>query len=105
MRQLGQLQSHYDEIKDMDTEIVAVFREDEKGAEGLKTAREKCRATFPFVMDLGAEHTTAYSHDKFSTYVIAQDGTIKSELSGTKMLRPSADDILAKVKEAVAPSE
>jgi hypothetical protein len=80
---------------------VAVFREEQKGAEGLKMAREKTKATFPFVMDLGAEHTAAYSVGVFSTYVIDQGGTVKAELPGTKMVRPAVEDVLGKVEDLV----
>ena len=68
-------------------------------------AREKTTATFPFVLDLGAEHTAGYSVDGFSTYVIDQEGTVQAELTGTKMLRPSAEDVLEKVKEMVGAAQ
>jgi peroxiredoxin len=64
-------------------------------------ARQKTKAAFPFVMDLGAEHTAGYSVDGFSTYVIDQAGTVKAELTGTKMARPAAEEVLKKVKEVV----
>ena len=97
------MQRQYDKFQELDTEIIAVFREENEGATGLEKARKKTKATFPFVMDLGAEHTVAYSVDGFSTYLVSEDGTVKAELTGTKMIRPSVEDILAKVKEAVAP--
>ena len=83
---------------------MAVFREEQKGAEGLKMARET-KATFPFVMDLGAEHTAAYSVGVFSTYVIDQGGTVKAELPGTKMVRPAVEDVLGKVEELVGAAQ
>lgn len=98
MRQLGQLQKSYDQFQQLDCEIVAVFREEEEGPAGLKKARQTTKAIFPFLMDLGAEHTAAYSQKSFSTYLITQDGQIKAELPGTKMLRPTAEKILAQMR-------
>lgn len=66
-------------------------------------ARESTKAEFPFVMDLGAEQTAAYSVDGFSTYVIGKKGNVEAQLTGTKMVRPSAEDVLGKVRKTVGP--
>ena len=99
------MQNEYQQFQDLNTEIVAVFREEEKGAEGLKLAREKTKAEFPFVMDLGAEQTAGYSATGFSTYVIGKDGQVEAELTGTKMVRPPAEEVLGKVQETVGATQ
>ncbi len=76
---------------------MAVFREEKDGVAGLKMAREKTDATFPFLMDLDAEHTSAYSRKKFATYVIGGDGKVLAELDGSVMLRPTVEQILAQM--------
>ena len=104
MRQLGQLQDSYDDFRDLNTEVVAVFREEQKGAEGLQMARERTEASFPMGLDLGAEQTAEYSPKGFSTYIIGADGTIKAVFPGTKMIRPSAEKILESLQGIAGPS-
>jgi hypothetical protein len=81
----------------LNTEIVAVFREEKDGVEGLKKAREKTKAAYPFVLDMDAEKTGAYSTEGFSTYIITA-GKVDEELNGTKMIRPNAEKILEALK-------
>ncbi len=100
MRQLGQLQKSYQQFRALGCEIVAVFREEKDGAEGLKKARGTTHAEFPFLMDLDAEHTGAYSQNGFATYIVGSDGKILAELDGTIMLRPTVKQILAEMPAA-----
>ena len=67
----------------------------------MKKARDKSKATYPFLMDLGAEHTSAYSAKGFATYIIAKDGTLVADLAGTKMRRPSVETVLEKLDAAI----
>jgi len=99
MRQLVELQKHYGKIQKLDAEIVAVFREEKLGAEGLKRSRNSARAEFTLVNDLGAKATSAYSRNNFTTYVIDKKGVIQAILPGTLTKRTSADEILRELKK------
>ncbi|MEM7316875.1 MAG: redoxin domain-containing protein [Planctomycetota bacterium] len=98
MRQLGQLQKSYAEFNKMDTEIVAVFREEADGVEGLQKSISKTRATYPMLLDLKKQRTAAYSDTGFATYIVDKQGKIAAILPGTKRQRPGPKAILAKLK-------
>jgi peroxiredoxin len=99
MRHLVELQKHYGQIKSLDAEIVAVFREEKLGAEGLKRSRDNARTEFTLVNDLGAKATSAYSQGNFTSYVIDKKGVIQAVLQGTLTKRISSDDILRELKK------
>lgn len=99
MAQLGELQKHYQEFKRRNCEIVVVFREEQDGVAGLKRSQKTTGARFPLLVDLDAKQTGRYSRDEFATYVIDRRGIIRAKLSGTKTVRPTAEDILAKLDE------
>lgn len=101
MRQLGQLHRSYGEFEKLNTEIVAVFREEKDGVEGLRKSRASSKAEFPFGLDTDAEATAAYSHDGFNTYIVDTQGTLRATLKGTKMVRPSAEEILKKLSKTL----
>lgn len=99
MRQLVELQKHYGQIKKLDAEIVAVFREEKLGVDGLKRSRNAAKTEFTLLTDLGAKATSAYSQDNFTTYVIDKKGVIQAILPGTLTKRISADEILRELKK------
>ncbi len=102
MRQLVQLQENYAKFQDLDAEILAVFREEEKGTEGLKLSQERVRASFPFLWDAEAKQTAAYSQQGFDTYLIDKRGIIRDRLKGIKVRRPTAEQILNALQKVSA---
>lgn len=104
MGQLGQLQKKKGEFDKLGVKMVAVFREELDGVEGAKKAT-RASGFSPILLDTPVNKTKAYSQKDFVTYLIGKDGEIKAELSGSKKVRPTAEDVLAKAKELfVAPS-
>ena len=61
MRQLVELQKNYAKFKDLKTEVIAVFREEEEGVEGLKASKKNTKAEYHFLDDPKAKATMAYS--------------------------------------------
>ncbi|RMG33109.1 MAG: hypothetical protein D6725_16345 [Planctomycetota bacterium] len=99
MEQLGQLQRHYRAFKKRNCEVLVVFREEQDGVAGLKRARATAKAEFPLLLDLDAQHTGRYSRGEFAAYIIDRRGIVRSKLSGTKTVRPAAEEILSKIDE------
>lgn len=83
--------------------MVAVFREEKLGAEGLSRVKKTTGVEFPLVLDFEAKKTSRYSPDSFDTYVIDKDGVIQAVLSGSKLKRPGSEAILAEVKKVTRP--
>ena len=84
--------------------MIAVFREENDGPAGAKKASSKTGFS-PILLDTPADKTKAYSQKGFVTYLIGKDGTILSDLSGTKMKRPTAEAIAAEAKKVFATAE
>jgi alkyl hydroperoxide reductase subunit AhpC len=92
------LQKSYAEFKKLDTEIVAIFREEEAGVEGLEKSIKRIDAKFPMLLDLKSKKTKAYSGEGFATYIVDKEGKIAAMLPGTKTKRPGPTAILTKLK-------
>lgn len=88
------------EFTKLNAELVCVFREEKKGAEGLKIAIKKTGYE-TILLDTPAKETLAYSQKDFTTYLIDEKGVIVAEFSGTKTTRPSGAEILEKAKEVL----
>ena len=101
MRQLGQLQKKKAEFDQLGIKMIGVFREERDGLEGTRKAA-KASGFSPILLDSPASKTKAYSQNDFVTYLIGKDGKIKAEFSGTKKVRPTADNILKKARELLA---
>lgn len=99
MRQLVQLQENYEAIRELDAEVIVVFREDQDGAAGLEKSRENASAEFPLLSDLGSETSSAYSGNGFQTYVIDYEGVIRAVLDGTKADRPATAEIMDQLEQ------
>ena len=80
--------------------MLAVFREEEEGKDGLKKSVERSRARFPLLLDTPVSVTQPYSVKGFHTYIVDPAGVVQADLSGTKMQRPTAQKILAALAEA-----
>ena len=98
MRQLVELQKAYKEIQQHDAQVVAVFREEKLGAEGLMRVKKATGVEYPLVLDFEAKHTSRYSQGSFDTYVIDKEGVIRAVLGGTKLKRPGSEAVLAALK-------
>jgi peroxiredoxin len=100
IKQLKQLQANLEEIEKFDAEIIAILR-DEKGALGPTIAIQKSEAKFTILSDYRAEETPRYSPDNdYDSYIIDPNGRIIKVLKGSKLNRPTGDEILAAVEEA-----
>lgn len=99
MKQVVDLQKHYDAIKDSGAELLVIWREEATGSDGLKKIRERTKATMPFALDLEAEKTGAYSSEGFDAYIVDEEGKITAILEGTKPDRAMGDAILEKLKK------
>lgn len=80
---------------------MAVFREEKEGVEGLKKSRASTKATFPFGLDRDSAATAAYSQDAFNTYIVDAKGTLRAALKGTKLVRPTDEEILAELTKVL----
>jgi len=76
MKQLVQLRDAYAKLKQLDTEIIGVFREEKQGREGLTKIRNSTKVKFALVEDLKAEKTGQYS--RFYNYVIDKQGVVQA---------------------------
>ena len=72
MNQLGELGKNKDKFKEAGAEVIAVFREEKQGEDGLKKIKEKTKTTFTLGLDNGKEKTAMYSGGRreFTGYVI-----------------------------------
>ena len=98
MQQLVELQKNYDQLQELNAEVLAVFREEKSGEEGLAKSRDNTKATYPLLMDLNAEQTAAYSQGGFHTYVINPNGEVVKIIEGSLMKRASVEEILDALK-------
>lgn len=95
------MQESYDKFEELDTEVIAVFRE-EKDDGGLKKSLERIKATFPLVSDLDSEKTKAYSDEGFATYLVNKNGKVAAILPGTKKRRPGSKKVLEELRRIAA---
>ena len=94
-----QLQKSYKSFEQLDTEIIAVFREESKGIEGLQMSQERIGAKFPLLLDADAAKTAEYSQQGFNTYVIDRQGIVRGTLKGIKTQRPTTEKVLEEVQK------
>lgn len=108
MRQLVQLQSKADAFKDLNVELIFVFREESEGVRGLKKIEKKVseenRKVFRLAIDPKKKSSGAYSNGRmqFNNYVIDAKGIIKAEIDGTLRDRATADELIKALKELEA---
>lgn len=97
MRQLGELKSKADTFKQQGVEVIAVFREEKKGEEGLAAIKERSGVDFTLCLDLGAEKTRPYSPGKmqFANYVVDASGVIRGVIDGDLKNRAKSAELLS----------
>ena len=101
MRQLGELQKHADEFKQLNAELIFIFREEDQGIEGLEKIRDRHKTEFTLALDPDRKATQRYSSGRmeFDNYVIRKDGTIAGIVDGTLRERATSEQLIRLLKE------
>ena len=101
MKQLVQLQEHADEFKELNAELIFVYREEEEGVDGLKKIKDNVNTTYRLALDFEKKSTGAYSPKKrtFDNYVIDSKGTVRGIVDGTLRDRATAEELTKIFKE------
>jgi len=101
MRQLGELKKSEDKFKELGVEIIAIFREDEKGVEGLEIIKEKAKVGFTLAFDKGKKQTGSYSPGRreFSNYVIGPDGKVAAIIEGDLRNRAKSKQLFEELEK------
>ena len=96
MRQLGELNKNADKFKEMNVEVIAIFRKEAEGIEGLQKVRDKTKVEFTLGLDTPAEKTASYSPGRreFSSYVIDSKGSIQGIIKGSLMKRANSEQLM-----------
>lgn len=107
MRQLGELKRNADKFKAANAEIIAIFREEKDGLDGLKKIKEKTKVSFTLGIDTPAKATSKYSNGAkvFTAYVIDKNGKIQGIVPGDLRNRAKSKqilDIVAKINASTA---
>ena len=79
----------------LNTELVFVFREESKGAEGLKMIKDQHDTIFTLAVDPEKKSTKVYSSGKmeFDNYVIDSKGIVRGIVDGTLRDRATAAEL------------
>ncbi len=95
MAQLGELQKHADEFKQLDAELIFVFREEEEGVEGLKKILAKHPNKFTLALDKDKESSRAYSTKRmtFDNFVIDKEGNVAGIIDGSLRVRATSEQL------------
>ena len=101
MAQLVQLQKHSEEFRNLNTELIFVFREERQGVEGLKKIKSGSKTGYTLAVDLNKKSSIAYSPKRmtFFNYVIAKDGTVKGIIPGNLRTRATAEQLKKHLQE------
>ncbi len=99
MAQLGELKNNEEKFKAAGAEVIAVFREESKGVEGLEIIKKRAGAGFTYALDTGKKKTARYSpgRRKFDNYVIDKSGIIRAVINGDLRNRAKSDELLKTV--------
>ena len=101
MAQLVELKGHASSFRELNAELVFVFREESEGVEGLKKIKEKHDPPYRLVLDLDKKSSKAYSPQRmtFDNYVIDAKGKVRGIVDGTLRDRATADELLKFLKQ------
>lgn len=102
MTQLVELGKNKEKFAKAGTEIIAVFREEAKGVDGLKKIKEKTGTTFNLALDNGNKKTGRYSsgNKEFTGYVIDSDRVIRKIIKGSLKSRAKSAELLKAIEAA-----
>ncbi|MGB7345334.1 MAG: hypothetical protein WBD20_14055, partial [Pirellulaceae bacterium] len=98
------LQSQAGDFKELNAEMVFVFREETDGVEGLKKIEAKIapenRKLIRLAVDLNKKSSTVYSSKNrtFDNYVIDSKGIVRGIIDGTLKDRATADELIKVLK-------
>ena len=100
MRQLVELKKNQDKFQELGVEVIAVFREEQKGVEGLEIIKEKTEVSFTLALDTPAEQTAKYSPGRreFSNFVIDADGKVVAMIEGDLRNRAKFEQLLEAIE-------
>ena len=106
MKQLVELGENKDKFAEHNTEVIAVFREEKKGEDGLKAIKEKTNTSFTLALDNGKEQTSRYSaaRGEFTGYVMSPKGEITKIIKGNLRDRAKSNELLEAVKASAGGS-
>ena len=101
MRQLGELKKNMDAFAEQGVEVIAVFREERDGVEGLQKTKDKMEVDFTLALDQGAENTSRYSPGRmeFTSYVVDGTGVVRAIITGDLRNRAKSQQLLDAVAE------
>lgn len=87
--------------------MIVIFREEAKGAEGLKLIRERTKTTFTLAVDFEKNSTKAYSPKRmtFHNYVISKDGTVVQKIDGDLRTRANWEQLEKALKALESPED
>lgn len=107
MKQLGELNEHAEKFEEMGVEVIAVFREEAKGVEGLQIIKERTGVNFTLCLDTGAENTSRYSpgRGKFDNYVIDKEGNIAAIIDGNLRKRAKSEKLFEILEQLAAETD
>ena len=107
MRQLVQLQEHADDFKNLNAELIFVFRKESDGVDGLKKIKEKHDSPFTLALDLNKKSSKAYSPARmtFDNYVIDSHGQVRGVVDGTLRDRATAEELIKILKQIQSESQ
>lgn len=101
MRQLGELKSNgAKQFEELGVEVVAVFREEKAGLDGLKKIKARTKVDFTLALDTPATATKAYSNGRreFDNYLVDKDGVIQGVIDGSLKSRAQAEQLVTMIK-------
>lgn len=106
MAQLVELNKNADKFKEMGVEVIAVFREEAKGVEGLEAIKKKTKVDFTLCLDTGKKKTARYSDGRreFTNYVIDPNGVVQEIIKGSLKTRANSEQLLSALKKIKAKS-
>ena len=101
MKQLVQLQMQAEEFKNLNAELIFVFREEADGVDGLEKIKEKHDPSFTLSLDMDKKSTKAYSSARmtFDNYVIDSQGKVRGIIDGTLRDRATAEELIKVLKQ------
>ncbi len=84
----------------MNVEVIAVFREERQGVEGLEKMKKSSKTNFTMALDTGKKQTAIYSPGRlvFDNYVIDSNGKIAAIIPGDLRKRAKSEELLKVLK-------
>jgi peroxiredoxin len=99
MRQLVELNKNAKKFEEAGVDVIAIFREEAKGVEGLAAIRKKTETKFTLALDNGKKQTPRFAPGKrdFSSYVVNRNGEITKIINGDLRNRAKSAELLQAV--------